>query len=61
LPDNVPEMTSGLLSGWLKKKGARALCIELESPRGRGYDENFNGKLHDKCLNGQIFYKLKEA
>jgi hypothetical protein len=54
-------MTSGLLSGWLKKKGARALCIELESPRGRGYDENFNGKLHDKCLNGEIFYKLKEA
>jgi hypothetical protein len=26
-----------------------------------GYCENFNGKLRDECLNGEIFYSLKEA
>jgi len=23
--------------------------------------ESFNGKLRDECLNGEIFYSLKEA
>ena len=27
----------------------------------RGYCESFNGKLRDECLNGEIFYSLKEA
>lgn len=26
-----------------------------------GYCESFNGKLRDECLNGEIFYPLKEA
>ena len=26
-----------------------------------GYCESFNGKLRDECLNGEIFYSLKEA
>ena len=26
-----------------------------------GYSESFNGKLRDECLNGEIFYSLKEA
>ena len=25
------------------------------------YCESFNGKLRDECLNGEIFYSLKEA
>jgi transposase InsO family protein len=28
---------------------------------GNGYCESFNGKLRDECLNGEIFYSLKEA
>ena len=36
------------------------------SPRTRkawenGYCESFNGKLRDECLNGEIFYSLREA
>ena len=27
----------------------------------RGYCECFNGKLRDECLNGEIFYSLREA
>ena len=26
-----------------------------------GYCESFNGKLREECLNGEIFYSLKEA
>jgi transposase InsO family protein len=29
--------------------------------RANGYCESFNGKLRDECLNGEIFYSLKEA
>jgi len=29
--------------------------------RKNGYCESFNGKLRDECLNGEIFYSLKEA
>ncbi len=35
--------------------------IEPGSPWENGYCESFNGKLRDECLNGEIFYSLKEA
>jgi len=41
--------------------GARTLYIEPGSPRENGYNESFNGKLRDACLNQEIFYSLKEA
>jgi transposase InsO family protein len=31
------------------------------SPWENGYCESFNGKLRDECLNGELFYSLKEA
>ena len=31
------------------------------SPWENGYNESFNGKLRDEFLNGEIFYRLKEA
>jgi transposase InsO family protein len=37
------------------------LYIEPGSPWENGYCESFNGKLRDDCLNGEIFYPLKEA
>jgi len=59
--DNGPEMTSKLVRGWLAQVGARTLFIEPGSPWENGYNESFNGKLRDECLNGEIFYSLKEA
>ena len=56
-----PEMTSKLVRGWLEQVGARTLFIEPGSPWENGYNESFNGKLRDECLNGEIFYSLKEA
>lgn len=35
--------------------------IEPGSPWENGYCESFNGKLRDECLNGEIFYSLREA
>jgi putative transposase len=37
------------------------LYIEPGSPWENGYCESFNGKLRDECLNGEIFFSLKEA
>jgi putative transposase len=38
-----------------------ALYIEPGSPWENGYCKSFNGKSRDECLNGEIFYSLKEA
>ncbi len=46
---------------WLGHVGTGTLYIEPGSPWENGYCESFNGKLRDECLNGEIFYSLKEA
>ena len=45
----------------LRKVGTGALYIEPGSRWENGYCESFNGKLRDECLNGEIFYSLREA
>ena len=59
--DNGPEFIAQQLRQWLAKVGTRTRCIEPGSPRENGFCESFNGKLRDECLNGEIFYSLKEA
>lgn len=59
--DNGAEMTARIVRSWLAKLGAKTLYIEPGSPWENGYRESFNGKLRDECLNGEIFYSLKEA
>ena len=39
----------------------KTLFITPGSPWENGYNESFNGKLRDECLNREIFYTLKEA
>ena len=46
---------------WLSGLGTKSLYIEPGSPWENGYCESFNGKLRDECLNGEIFYSLREA
>ena len=55
------EMTAKIVRSWLAKLGTKTLYIEPGSPWENGYCESFNGKLRDECLNGEIFYSLKEA
>ena len=59
--DNGPEFVAKDLRQWLAKVGTGTLYIEPGSPWENGYCESFNGKLRDECLNGEIFYSLKEA
>ena len=59
--DNGAEMTAKIVRSWLAKLGTKTLYIEPGSPWENGYCESFNGKLRDECLNGEIFYGLKEA
>jgi len=59
--DNGPEFVARELRKWLATLGTGTLCIEPGSPWENGYCESFNGKLRDECLNGEIFYSLKEA
>jgi putative transposase len=59
--DNGAEMTAKIVRSWFAKLGAKTLYIAPGSPWENGYCESFNGKLRDECLNGEIFYSLKEA
>jgi len=59
--DNGAEMTALRVRNWLATVGTQPLFIEPGSPWENGYCESFNGKLRDECLNGEIFYSLKEA
>ena len=59
--DNGAEMTSRIVRNWLVGLGSKPLYIEPGSPWENGYCESFNGKLRDECLDGEIFYSLKEA
>jgi len=59
--DNGPEFVAKPLRRWLARLGTGPLYIEPGSPWENGYCESFNGRLRDECLNGEIFYSLKEA
>ena len=59
--DNGPEFVARQLRDWLQGLGTRPLYIEPGSPWENGYCESFNGKLREECLNGEIFYSVKEA
>src|ERR1700689_422214 len=59
--DNGPEFVAEEVRKWLAKVGTGTLYIEPGSPWENGYCESFNGKLRDECLNGEIFYSLREA
>ena len=59
--DNGPEMIAKVLLQWLAGLGTKSLYIEPVPPWENEYCESFNGKLRDGCLNGEIFYSLKEA
>jgi putative transposase len=54
-------MTAKIVRGWFAKLGALTLYIAPGNSWENAYCESFNGKLRDECLNGAIFYSLKEA
>lgn len=59
--DNGSEFTAIAVREWLGKVGVKTLYIEPGSPWENGYNESFNGRLRDECLNMELFNNLLEA
>jgi len=59
--DNGSEFTAKDARTWLTRLKVKTLFIEPGSPWENGYNESFNGKFRDECLNGEIFDTLAEA
>jgi putative transposase len=59
--DNGPEFIAEKLRTWLSSLDVKTLYIAPGSPWENGYCESFNGRMRDEFLNGEIFYRLKEA
>jgi len=59
--DNRSEFTAKAVREWLGKVGVKTLYIEPGSPWENGYNESFNGRLRDECLNMELFNNLLEA
>jgi len=59
--DNGPEFVAKAVQEWNAAMGAKTAYIEPGSPWENGYIENFNARLRDELLNGEIFYSLREA
>ena len=65
--DNGSEFTAIAVREWFENVGVKTLYIEPGSPWGEnrlganGYNESFNGRLRDECLNVKLFNTLLEA
>ena len=59
--DNGLQMITKVLRPWLAGPSTKCPHIKPRSHRDNGYCESFNGKLKGECLDGEIFYSLKEA
>ncbi len=59
--DNGGEFRAKAVQKLLGKVGVKTLYIEPGSPWENGYNESFNGRLRDECLNVELFNNLMEA
>ena len=62
-PSNRPTVVSPtpFMTPWEVQVCRQSWMRTPGSPWENGYCESFNGTLRDECLNGEIFYSLKEA
>jgi hypothetical protein len=59
--DNGPEFVATTVQEWIGAVGAKTAYITPGSPWENGFVENFNARLRDELLDGEIFYTLREA
>jgi transposase InsO family protein len=59
--DNGPEFIAKAVQDWIAAAGAKTAYIAPGSPWENGFIESFNARLRDELLDGEIFYKLREA
>ena len=61
LADNGHEFVAKAVQEWISSVGAKTAYIEPGSPWENGFIQNFNARLRDGLLNGEIFHTLREA
>ena len=59
--DNGPEFTGQALDAWAYRNGVQLDFIDPGKPMQNGYQESFNGKFRDECLNLHWFVSLEDA
>lgn len=59
--DNGPEFIAETLESWAKGHGITVAHTEPGSPWQNGFNESFNGKFRDECLNQEVFFSRVEA
>ncbi len=59
--DNGPEFVADVVQRWLKEEGISTAYIAPGKPWQNGFNESFNGKFRDECLNAKWFPTRREA
>lgn len=61
ISDNGTEMTSKAILKWQEQEAVAWHYIRPGKPIENGFNESFNGKLRDECLNETLFDDLEHA
>lgn len=59
--DNGPEFVADAIQAWLKTAGVQTAYIVPGKPWQNAFNESFNGRLRDECLNQEWFRHRLEA
>ena len=59
--DNGPEFIAEKLKAWAEANGITIAHTDPGSPWQNGFNESFNGKFRDECLNQEVFFSRVEA
>lgn len=59
--DNGSEFGGKAMETWAYQAGVKLDFIRPGKPVENGFIESFNGRLRDECLNGELFFDLKDA
>ena len=61
LSDNGTEFTSRAMFYWAQERGVQLNFIEPGKPAQNAFNESFNGRLRDECLNESVFHNIHHA
>ena len=61
LSDNGTEFTSKAMFYWAQERGVQLNFIEPGKPAQNAFNESFNGRLRDECLNESVFHNIHHA
>ena len=61
LSDNGTEFTSRAMFYWAQERGIQLNFIEPGKPVQNAFNESFNGRLRDECLNESVFNNIHHA